>query len=248
MSVPPPDRHRGRRGAGAPARRTGRPRAGGRAAAGDPTDEILAAASRLFGQHGVEGTAMSRVAAEVGLQQSSLYYYFRRKEQLVAELVTRANVVPLQVVRRIGRQGGPPPAQLYRFVRDDVVALCALPFDINEVHRIAAREPDGFAGYWKERGAMERLVSRIVRQGVETGALRPVDPRLTTLTLMANDEGVQNWYRRGSKWKPAAIGRSMADLAVGGLLAPSARIDEVRRAAAALDDLAEASDLPEDGP
>src|SRR6187455_1747690 len=99
-----------------PPRRTGRPRSGGRSVTGDPTDEILAAASRLFGRHGVEGTAMSRVAAEVGLQQSSLYYYFRRKEQLVAELVARANVVPLQVLRGIVGDGGPPPAQLYRFV------------------------------------------------------------------------------------------------------------------------------------
>jgi TetR/AcrR family transcriptional regulator len=219
-----------------PPRRTGRPRSGGRTVAGDPTDEILAAASRLFGQYGVEGTAMSRVAAEVGLQQSSLYYYFRRKEVLVAELVARANVVPLQVVRRIAEQGGPAAAQLYRFVRDDVIALCGLPFDINEVHRIAARDPDGFTDYWKERAAMERLLSRMVRTGVDDGSLRPVDPRLTTLTLMANDEGVQNWYRRGSRWKPATIGRSMADLAIGGLLVRAERLDDVRRQAADLDD------------
>jgi TetR/AcrR family transcriptional regulator len=226
-----------------PTRRTGRPRAGGRAATGDPTDEILAAASRLFGRYGVEGTAMSRVAAEVGLQQSSLYYYFRRKEQLVAELVARANVVPLQVVRRIAEQGGPAAAQLYRFVCEDVIALCGLPFDINEVHRIAARDPDGFVDYWKERAAMERLLSRMVRTGVADGSLRPVDPRLTTLTLMANDEGVQNWYRRGSRWKPAAIGRSMADLAVGGLLVRASRLDEVREQAARLG----GPDAPEQG-
>lgn len=219
---------------GAPARRTGRPRAAGRTVTGDPTDEILAAASRLFGHQGVEGTTMSRVAAEVGLQQSSLYYYFRSKEQLVAELVARANVVPLQVARRIGAGGGPAPAQLYRFVCEDVEALCALPFDINEVHRIAGRDPEGFAGYWKERAAMERMLSRMVRRGVDDGALRPVDPRLTTLTLMANDEGVQNWYRRGSRWSAAAIGRSLADLSVGGLLVEPGQLDAVRRAAAGL--------------
>jgi AcrR family transcriptional regulator len=215
-------------------RRTGRPRAGGRAANGDPTDEILAAASRLFGQRGVEGTALSHVAAEVGLQQSSLYYYFRRKEELVAELVTRANVVPLEALRTISAAGGSPPAQLWRFVRDDVEALCGLPFDINEVHRIAGRDPDGFAGYWKERTAMERLLGRIVRQGVEDGSLRTVDPRLTALAVLGNDEGVQNWFRRGSRWKPAAIARGLADLTVAGLLAPGGELDAVRAEAEAL--------------
>jgi AcrR family transcriptional regulator len=212
----------------AAARRTGRPRAGGRPAAGDPTDEILAAASRLFGQRGVEGTALSHVAAEVGLQQSSLYYYFRRKEELVAELVARANVVPLEALRRISAEGGSPAAQLWRFVRDDIEALCLLPFDINEVHRIAGRDPDGFTGYWKERTAMERLLGRIVRQGVDDGSLRRVDPRLTTLAVLGNDEGVQNWFRRGSRWKPAAIARSLADLTVAGLLAPGGDLDAVR--------------------
>src|SRR3954447_14641382 len=119
-------------------RRTGRPRADARQVVGDPTDEILAATGRLIGELGIGGTAMSRIAAEVGLKQSSLYYYFHRKEEIVAALVARANVIPLELIRTIATDGGAAGAQLYRFVRADVVALCALPFDINEVHRIAA--------------------------------------------------------------------------------------------------------------
>ena len=48
---------------------------------------------------------MSRIAAEVGPQQSSLYYYFRSKDEVVAALVARANVVPLELVDRIARRG-----------------------------------------------------------------------------------------------------------------------------------------------
>ncbi|HKY13403.1 MAG TPA: helix-turn-helix domain-containing protein, partial [Microthrixaceae bacterium] len=62
---------------------------------GDPTDEILATAGRLFAELGVAGTTMSRLASEVGLKQSSLYYYFRNRDEVVAALVSRANVVPL---------------------------------------------------------------------------------------------------------------------------------------------------------
>lgn len=202
---------------------------------GDPTDEILAATGRLIGELGIGGTAMSRIAAEVGLKQSSLYYYFRRKEEIVAALVARANVVPLELVHAIVADGGSAPAQLYRFVRADVVALCSLPFDINEVHRIAARDADGFAAYWKERSVLERRLAAIVRRGVKDGSLRRVGARLTALTILANDEGTQNWFRLGSRWSARATGAQLADVVVAGLLADAAQLPAIASEADALD-------------
>ena len=180
---------------------------------------------------------MTQLAEEVGLRQSSLYYYFARKEEVVAALVARANVVPLELVARIDAEGGSAPARLYRFVRADVVALCDLSFDINEIHRIAARDREGFATYWKERRTLERRLTRLVRDGVGDGSLRAVDPRLTALTVLANDEGVQNWFRLtpSPALSPRAIGASLADLVVGGLLAPGGELDRVRVEADALE-------------
>jgi TetR/AcrR family transcriptional regulator len=209
-------------------RRAGRPRADARPVVGDPTDAILAAASRLIGELGVGGTPMSRIASEVGLKQSSLYYYFRRKEEILAALVGRANVVPLELMRTITADGGTAGAQLYRFVRADAAALCALPFDINDIHRIAMRDPVEFASYWKERSTLERELARIIRRGSAEGTFRSVDARLTALTVLANDEGAQNWYRIGSKWTPETIGTHLATLVLRGLLADAAQVTAVR--------------------
>jgi AcrR family transcriptional regulator len=199
-------------------------------------EQILRAAGQLFGERGVAGTTMTQLAEAVGLRQSSLYYYFARKEEVVAALVARANVVPLQLLVRIDADGGSAPARLYRFVRDDTVALCELPFDISEIHRIAARDKDGFATYWKERRTLERRLSSILRAGMGERSLRRVDPRLTALTILSNDEGVQNWFRYSSTTPSiSAIGVSMADLVVGGLLDRSVDLDHVRGEARALD-------------
>ena len=195
---------------------------------GDPTDEILAAASRLIGELGVGGTPMSRIAAEVGLKQSSLYYYFRRKEEILAALVARANVVPLELIRQVAADGGSAGAQIHRFVQADVAALCGLPFDINDIHRIAVRDPVEFAPYWKERASLERQLARIIRRGTSDGELRPVDPKLAALTVLSNDEGVQNWFRLGARWTVATIGTHLADLVVQGLLADPSQLTAVR--------------------
>jgi TetR/AcrR family transcriptional regulator len=215
-------------------RRTGRPRRHGPPIDGDPTDQILAAAGRLFGELGVASTTMSRLAAEVGLGQSSLYYYFRSRDEVVAALVARANVVPLELVERITTADASVPARLHRFVRGDVEALCALPFDINEIHRIAARDRERFAGYWKERSQLERRLAALVREGVADGSLRDVDPASTVRLILANDEGTQNWFRVGTRRRAGAIASELADLTVAGLLDPGAELAAVRAEADAL--------------
>jgi AcrR family transcriptional regulator len=200
--------------------RTGRPRRNGHAVAGDPTDEILRAAASLFEEVGVGGTTMARIASDSGLGQSSLYYYFRNKDEVVAELVARANVVPLSLVADLAKASRSPAVKLFLFVEGDVQALCALPFDINEVHRIAARDRGRFAAYWSERTRLANRLAAIVRDGIADGQLRRVDPHQTALTIMSNDEGVQNFYRLGTSRRPRTIGRALAELTVAGLLAP----------------------------
>jgi len=170
---------------------------------------------------------MSRLAAEVGLKQSSLYYYFPNRDAVVAALVAQANIVPLELVDRIIADGGSAASSVYRFVRGDVEGLCALPFDINEIHRVAMRDRDRFAEYWRERGRLERRLASLISNGMDAGEFRVVDPRLTALTILANDEGVQNWFRLGTTRKPRVIGDAVAAMVVGGLLAAGRSVEDV---------------------
>lgn len=201
-----------------PPRRAGRPRRDGRTTS-DPTDDILAAAARLFGELGVEATTMSRLAKEAGLGQSSLYYWFSSREEVLATLAARANVVPLALVEKVLACDSPPSRQLHDFVRGDVEALCALPFDINELHRVAARDRNRFATYWTERERLEQRLAELIAAGVAAGAFRAVDPRTAARMVMGTDEGVQNWFRLGVDQSPAEIAAVVADFAVAGLTA-----------------------------
>jgi len=199
-------------------------------------DDILAAAADLFGRRGVAHTTMAAIATASGLRQSSLYYYFGSKEEVLAALVERANVVPLALAERIAADGGSGAVQLYRFVVGDVRALCQLPFDINEVHRHAARDRQRFDRYWKERLILQRRVARMIRAGIADGSVRHVSVDLTALTVMSNDEAVQNWYRIEPTVIDAdTIAHALADMVVRGLLAPRRGIDAVRRGALRLD-------------
>jgi TetR/AcrR family transcriptional regulator len=226
--------------------RTGRPRARARATVRDPREEIIAVASHLFARRGVAATRMSEIAEGAGLQQSSIYYYFRNKEEILGEIVATVNRVPLAHLARIDVEGGSPGLRLFRLVRFDVVTLCAFPYDINEVHRISAQAPVAFAEYWAERQALNDGVERIVAEGVAEEELRPVDARLAALTILANDEAVQNWYRpvgdrrlRGREgpegdYRPEEIALHLARTCLEGLLVDRRRLPTIARRAAEL--------------
>ena len=233
-----------------PSGRTGRPRRSPRAPLdGEPRAEILAVATRLFAERGVTASTMAEIARRSGLQQSSLYYYFRNKEQVLDEIVAEANRAPLALVEQVRADGGALAVQLYRIIRADVMALCALPYDLNEVHRLAARDPASFDRYWRERDRLVSEVAAVIADGTARGELRDVEPRIAALTVLANDEGTQNWMRAGERGRarpaagpsraglggPHAVGSFLADLTVRGLLVESGRLESIRNLADALD-------------
>lgn len=62
-------------------------------------DQIIEAAKRSFALHGYEGTTLSQIAKEVGIQKPSIYNHFKSKNDLylyVAEIVIEALLVGMQ--------------------------------------------------------------------------------------------------------------------------------------------------------
>jgi AcrR family transcriptional regulator len=57
---------------------------------GPRREEILAAALKLFSEHGVHAVTTRQIASAVGISQPSLYAFFPNKQALEAEVCTRA--------------------------------------------------------------------------------------------------------------------------------------------------------------
>jgi AcrR family transcriptional regulator len=213
-------------------RRRGRPRSRPHDPDADPREGIVAAAGALFASHGIEAVTMAQIAERAGLQQSSIYYWFRGKAEILASILERVNRIPLAIVERELAADGPVAVRLYRLVREDVLALCGFPFDINEIHRLAVRSPADFDAYWAERTRLDDEVESLVRAGQRSGELRKVDARLAARTLLASDEATQNWFRGDAgKVTAQALADHVAETALRGLLADPTTIDDVKHAA-----------------
>jgi AcrR family transcriptional regulator len=231
---------------------TGRPRRRPRANDVEPREEIIAAAVELFAEKGFAGTTMSEIAAAAGLQQSSLYYWFNRKE-LILHAAFDMNRAPLDFLNRTSREPGSAGLRLYRLLRFDIEQLCSAPVDMNEVLRMAAAQPDVFADLWAERQALHDGVERLVCDGIDSGEFVDVDPTLTALNLLSADEGIPNWVRsqsehdetssapfRHRRFGIAEAATHFAALALRGLLRRPQDLEVIERESEALTNAAEA--------
>jgi len=182
-------------------RRVGRPRLDGRATA-PPREEILLAAARLFADVGYANTTMSDIARAAGLQQSSLYYWFRSKE-MILQATMAVNRLPVDFLRGIEAQDDRPSLKLYRLLRFDTYQLCLSPFDVNEVERLAEQQPDVFIEYWEDNQRLYEGVCRLLQAGIDHAEMVPCDLRLVSLGLLSTQEGMQKRFRHQRLHTPA---------------------------------------------
>lgn len=194
---------------------------------------------------------MSEIAKGAGLQQSSLYYWFNRKE-LILQAAFGVNRAPLDFVIRMSTEPGSSALRLYRLMCFDIRQLCLAPVDVNEVERLAGAQPEVFADFWADRQALHGWVVQLVRAGIDGGELREVDPVLTALNLLSGNEGIPNWFRTQAEHRPDGehpfthppytaeqAASHAAGLAVRGLLRRPSDLTRIVRSAAALDDQAD---------
>jgi AcrR family transcriptional regulator len=224
-------------------RSIGRPRSGAAATeAITPRAGIVNAATKLFSEQGYAQTTMSDIARAAGLQQSSLYYWFRNKEQLLQEtlLVNRA---PLKFIAEVGAGSGSPAVKLYRLLRFDTVQLAMAPIDFNEIQRTANEQRIEFHQFWTDYERLHQWVSDLITAAVAEGKF--IDcPAMETAGLLLNfNEGAQKRIRLhsdlGDRTQEALrVGEQVATLAVRSLLKRPSEIAKIAALAATFDDAA----------
>ena len=176
--------------------------------------ELLDAAAAAFARRGYDGTSVRDVAAEVGVQPSSIYYFFRAKDDLFEAVYERGVDEIMAAVEAATRTARRPWSRLERAA---IAHLEALLGGTDYCVVVASIVPRGASDLdrrlIRQRDRYERLFVRLV----EALALAPrSDRRLLRLTLLSALNGVLAWYRPGAD-SPRSIARKIVRLFRRGL-------------------------------
>ncbi len=166
-------------------------------------DHILVVAARLFSEHGYLNTTMTEIARACGLGQSSLYYWFRQKEDILLGLLA-VNRVSLEFAEELVAQGGSPAVRLLRLLRLDIRELCEAPVDICEVELLADQQPDVFREFWSDTAALHQHLGTLITDGIACGEFVECDAEFAALNICAAEQGVQRRYRNSAAHAPGS--------------------------------------------
>lgn len=152
---------------------------------------ILQAAHRVFTRRGTAGARMQEIAAEAGVNQALLHYYFRTKDRL-AEAVFRAAAARLvpAVAQLLGSEST-VEEKVERFVHLYIDTVRQSPFlpgyILSELHhhpeRIAGTLPAGPHPTQLVQAMLQRLGAQL-HERAAAGTMRPIAPEQFVVSLL----------------------------------------------------------------
>ena len=153
--------------------------------------EILAAAERIFVEHGYEGATIRKIADEVGLSSTALYMHFAEKGEILHEICRNAFEQLICVNRRIVSEAGTPEDRLRGMLEAYVDFGFANP---NAYRLIYLTRPDearhGAESAAQQLGAdLFRSFEVVVEEVAAVGRLRG-DPKVAAQLFWAGAHGI----------------------------------------------------------
>jgi len=183
-------------------------------------DRILEAARRLFADRGYSETSIQMLAEAAQVNRSLIFYYFNSKEELYRRVVEGM----CQSIARDMAPDATMKAGVLERLSAWIRGLCAGLDGHPDLLRIMLREVVGpghavlpVQDYLE---SAEVPIRALVKEGIETGVFRRLDPDLTAISLLGM---VLTFFRRrfanGQEFAPEAVAEHVLGLAIEGLRA-----------------------------
>jgi AcrR family transcriptional regulator len=177
-----------------PTRRIGRPRIVERTSDIATVEQILLEAGRLFTQNGYHATTTREIAEAAGLRQGSLYHYFQRKEDILADLLDRILERALMVAAWIEGERASAPASLWALAYLDVCNYCSGPYNVVLLARLPDARQPRFADFWAGSVELQHSYEGILERGRADDVLAFDDLSLTAKLLFGIADGPVDWF------------------------------------------------------
>lgn len=155
---------------------------------------LLEVAVGEFITRGYDATSMEHLSQAAGITKSSFYHHFSGKEALLRAALQRALDGLFAVLDEPAARTGSPLTRLRHIVHGQVDVLVAeLPY-VTLLLRV--RGNTGTERWALERRrAFDAQIAALVREAVEAGEVRAVDPALAARLLSGMVNSVAEWAR-----------------------------------------------------
>lgn len=183
-------------------------------------EQVSRVACRIFRERGYHATSMRAISSALGWQPAALYYYYPSKEDLLFSIMENAVNTLTRYVRDHVDPGATAVDRLRQAITAHVTLIAGHLDELSVfLHEMKALEPRRREILQSKSARYEHIFRDILQEGLRTGELTGIDPRLARYLIMSACNWMYNWYRPDGVYTPADIGRSFGDMILHGIRA-----------------------------
>ncbi len=204
-------------------------------------DRLLEKAAELFCTSGYARTSINDIADSLDLKRSSVYHYFKNKEEIISalfddEITRRCN----SILELFEQKELTPTERLIRAVTDGIILRLRAGSRFLVFDRLESEVPEDIRrNYTRSRRQILDLYTRMIADGVKAGEFRDVDVQMAAFAVIGMSNWTALWYSPSGNKTPQEIARILVDIVIHGLSRPDGERPTPRTLAAAIDNLKE---------
>jgi len=177
---------------------------------GSKREEIIQVASRLFGLKGYSATSLQGLADEVGLHKTSLFHYFRNKEEILTEVMEISFKKYTEILGDAFKKSDFSSEEKFRLALEEQVAvICKYKHYINvALNEIKSLSPENREKYTRTRNDYGKHFEKIIQEvqaDEKSNLFKGLDSRIITLGILGMCNWIIKWYRKDGPLTPKEI-------------------------------------------
>jgi TetR/AcrR family transcriptional regulator, cholesterol catabolism regulator len=181
-------------------------------------EAIVDTSAVVIARRGYHATGINELCDANDLGKGALYHYIGSKEELLAAVHDRVMDEVMAGADRVADAGGPAPAQLEMLGDELLDVIHRYPDHVWVfLHEFPALTGERAAQFRERRRAYEKRVESVLRDGIESGAFRDLDPWLTARAWLGMINYTYLWLRPGGRLTARDVAKPFAEIFMGGI-------------------------------
>ena len=150
-------------------------------------DQVIDVARRLFGERGTTDVPMDEIASEAGVARSTVYVYFANRDELLRACLQRMHDQLTEGLAQTWGQDAEPAERLERLVEEMLARVDDSPAFFRLALVTQGTPARGAEAVGNELAlislSIAALIHGLVREGIDRGQFRPIDPDRATALI-----------------------------------------------------------------
>jgi len=189
-------------------------------------EEVEQAAVRLFARRGYHSTSMREIARELGMNQSSLYHYFKSKEEILFKLMNDAMDDALLILEGICASELSPEKKLNKvlgfYTRYYTKEQERETLLVNEMNSLGERAREVLI---EKQRRYVHLIRSLLVDLKDAGLMKEIHPTVAAFAFFGMVHYSIKWYRRDGEVDVEALAQSFVEIFTRGILGHSEETD-----------------------